>query len=762
MDMVKLLLTKVLQEQDLTPVLERGLNAEMLPTADDQAALNFILDFKAAHGAIPSIQLFESQFPNLMLPGYAPDPGSFYAQKVAEQAVRNSAVDAILSKSKELARGADPFDTLSLLTDQFTGLSKYGSVGREEDVRDGVEDRIDAYIKRKEMGGLIGIRTPWQSLDTITQGWQPEMYFGVGARPKMGKAQPLNSMVLTTSGFKRMGDISVGDQLASVDGSESEVTGVFPQGVRPVFRLTFADGRTAEASDEHLWEVFYRGWGAPRVVTTKRIVELLSKKRYQKRLSIRMFSGEFGSDDEVTMDPYVLGVLIGDGCFRAKGLMLSSADSEVVEAVGHGTGLNVTHYSGYDYSVCNTKGQLNPATEQLRAFGLWGLYSHEKFIPEAYMTASSEARWALLRGLMDTDGTAEKSGATTFCTTSRRLAEQVVSLVRSLGGRAQFSVKKTSGKDAYVVGITPKRPERMFSLPRKRDRVVGRGKLGAGRLVIDSVEYIGDEEVQCISVSHESHLYVTDNYVVTHNTWFMLWIAYVAYLHGSNVLFFNKEVATGIMNRRLDAIRFKLPYKDFKEGLLTDAEEKRYFDGLRKWKTEKRKNWFIFYHGATTTAELRAKVDDLAPDLIIVDGAYLLLPMGKFTSDHAKEKNISRELKAISQETKIPLGMSIQLNRGGDQKQRTTKNGVAPITLADIAGSDAYAQDVDVFLALERTPDMKAADEMQVLPLAVREDEGDPFTIRWGFSPVHTEDLGPSTRMVEEEDEDDSFLDFEG
>lgn len=431
MDFPKLLLTKVLQEQDLGPVLERGLGPDMMPTLEDQMMLRFILDFKSDHGAIPSIQLFESQFPDASLPGWAPDPASFYAEQVAKQAVRNAAIEEVLSRSKDLARGEDPFDTLSSLRGRFTELSKYGSTGREEDVREGVEGRIADYLFRKERGGLIGIPTPWQSLNDITQGWQEEMYFGIGARPKTGK------------------------------------------------------------------------------------------------------------------------------------------------------------------------------------------------------------------------------------------------------------------------------------------------------------------------------------------TWIMLWIAWFAYLHGYNVLFFNKENATKIMNRRLDAIKFKLPYKRFKEGLLTDTEEARYFEGLRAWAEEKRDNWFVFYHGAQTTAQIRAKVDELEPDLVLVDGAYLLLPESKWASDHAKEKNISRELKAISQETRIPLGISIQLNRGGDLKNRTHKSGVAPITLADIAGSDAYAQDVDVFLGLEATPDMRAMNQMRVLPLAVREDEGDPFDIHWGFDPVDTKDLGPVTTVVEAEDDDDSFLDYE-
>ncbi len=85
----------------------------------------------------------------------------------------------------------------------------------------------------------------------------------------MGKAQPLDAQVRTRTGWKRMGDLQIGDALASVDGQPSMVTGIYPQGVRQVYKVTFSDGRSTECCAEHLWSVHYRSWDAPRVLNTE-------------------------------------------------------------------------------------------------------------------------------------------------------------------------------------------------------------------------------------------------------------------------------------------------------------------------------------------------------------------------------------------------------------------------------------------------------------------------------------------------------------
>ena len=131
-----------------------------------------------------------------------------------------------------------------------------------------------------------------------------------------------------------MGELVVGDALASADGRPSIVTGVYPQGEREIFRVTFTDGRSAEACAEHLWRVHYRDWPEPRVMSTAEVAAKLACVRYRGRLWIDMPSGDWGHDDPLPVDPWVLGALLGDGNLTASGagsVRFSTAAFEMVE-----------------------------------------------------------------------------------------------------------------------------------------------------------------------------------------------------------------------------------------------------------------------------------------------------------------------------------------------------------------------------------------------------------------------------------------------
>src|SRR5699024_1017363 len=107
---------------------------------------------------------------------------------------------------------------------------------------------------------VTGVATGFSDLDKETAGLQPGDLVIVAGRPSMGKAQPLDARVLTPCGWKAMGELAVGDAVASIDDRASIVTGVFPQGEREVFEVTFSDGRTTQACAQHLWRVHYRSW----------------------------------------------------------------------------------------------------------------------------------------------------------------------------------------------------------------------------------------------------------------------------------------------------------------------------------------------------------------------------------------------------------------------------------------------------------------------------------------------------------------------
>ncbi|WP_427165812.1 helicase-related protein [Streptomyces sp. C1-1] len=341
-----------------------------------------------------------------------------------------------------------------------------------------------------------------------------------------GKAQPLDSLVLTPTGFRRMGDMRVGDEVVVPDGEIALIDGVFPQGERDVWRLVLSDGSSVECDDEHLWIVGtscgrHRGQ-APKVMTTREIrLDTFKADGSSKWYIPAATPVELGDDSGLPLDPYLFGLLLGDGSFRHD-LHLSTIDDEIRDAVAAAVApdcrLVPVRGSKRDFTIQSAQraaGLRNPVIQVLRDLHLWGVTSHGTFIPDRFKNTSIKNRLALLQGLLDTDGTIHADGMSiSLCSASRRLADDVAWLVRSLGGRAQVLPNKA----AFNVSVALPDEYAPFRLTRKAERVRSRPEHSTFRRGVRAVEYVGRKPVQCISVAHPGHAYVTDNFTVTHNT----------------------------------------------------------------------------------------------------------------------------------------------------------------------------------------------------------------------------------------------------
>src|SRR5438874_7320699 len=190
---------------------------------------------------------------------------------------------------------------------------------------------IERLYERKEH--VTGIATGFEKLDLETSGLQPSDFIIIAGRPSMGKAQPLDARVKTLMGWKRMGDLRLGDELASVDGRRSLVSGIFPQGARPIYRVAFSDDRSTRCTGEHLWRVYSRGWREARTLTTERVAQMLQAKRYRHRLWIDVPSGEYGHSEALPVDPYVLGAVLGEGTLAGSRLRFSTSEGEMLRRI---------------------------------------------------------------------------------------------------------------------------------------------------------------------------------------------------------------------------------------------------------------------------------------------------------------------------------------------------------------------------------------------------------------------------------------------
>lgn len=346
-----------------------------------------------------------------------------------------------------------------------------------------------------------------------------------------GKAQPLTAKIKVPGGWKFMRDIKLHDLVSTPDGQSAPVTGVFPQGIRDVYEVTFRDHRTVLADGEHLWKVFYQSGNKRKefLKTTIELMELIGSNR----VYVPLIKPIAGVEINMPVDPYLLGVLIGDGSYtEGRTPTVALPDNFIKEEVIRllPSGVSLVKTADIEYSISGgINGKTNPFTSLLKEVGVYGKYAWEKSLPESYLEASYEQRLALLQGLMDTDGTVCKYSCPRYVTTSRELADQVTDLVRSMGWLAWVSTRPAGetflkGKpglkrEAYTVNITSDQPSLLFRLPRKKDRCIDFGK---GRkdlnLRVKSIKPVGKQATQCIMVDHPEHLYITDGYTVTHNT----------------------------------------------------------------------------------------------------------------------------------------------------------------------------------------------------------------------------------------------------
>ncbi|QOC95208.1 phosphate starvation-inducible protein PhoH [Micromonospora craniellae] len=358
-----------------------------------------------------------------------------------------------------------------------------------------------------------------------------------------GRAQPYDARVLTPEGFKPFGSLQVGDLVIGSNGTPTPVIGIYPQGPKKVYRVTTQDGASTLCCGEHLWTVATaedKRRGRRRTLETREMIGQ-EWRGHTRRYELPVVAPVYLEPQDVPLDPYVLGLLLGDGAISSRTTPgFCTADPELAHAIEDAlTDIELVRKS--DYVLRHVHGHrggvivANPVTVALRELGLTGARSGATFVPDVYKHNSVDVRLAVLQGLLDMDGGPSTQAGRTcrvqYSTTSSRLRDDVVYLVQSLGGVATWGVRAAEGRkpglangrpdahraDAYVVEIRLPEGVPPFQLARKRQRYEERGG-GRPMRFIDSIIPAGVQETMCIQVAAEDSLYVTDEFLVTHNT----------------------------------------------------------------------------------------------------------------------------------------------------------------------------------------------------------------------------------------------------
>ena len=338
-----------------------------------------------------------------------------------------------------------------------------------------------------------------------------------------GKAQPLDSNVLTPNGFVRIGDLCTGDVICDTNSNTQIVEAIYERGLLECYEILFDDGSIVKCCPEHLWSVWDNKDKQNKVLELKDII--LDYKRYSIDLPSPITFHNINEKKDI--HPYLLGAMLGDAYLGgdSKSSIKIFTDKEVIERA---FSLNRYDYLWRQYANRMAYAIItdNTIKQALKHLGLYGKRSHEKFIPKEYLYASIQDRKELLRGLFDTDGYNDSfSYRVEYCTVSEQLANDVTFLVRSLGGKVSVSTKIASYKNddgerilckkTYRLSCRLKEKNSYFSLARKMKDVEQKNPFC---LKFKDITPCGYEQMRCIKVSNNNHLYITDDFVVTHNT----------------------------------------------------------------------------------------------------------------------------------------------------------------------------------------------------------------------------------------------------
>lgn len=401
---------------------------------------------------------------------------------------------------------------------------------------------FDLLTKLKEEPA-IGYPLYGPLINAVTRGARLKKFYLRSAPTGVGKAIPNDTKIPTPQGWRRVDEIKVGDYLFGDDGEPVRVKQVFPQPKKKeIYQVIFSDGRVANCCGEHLWEYQYKGhskWES-RVETTKQIIQRSEGSFTQPsggfKYRIKVNQPVKYPERNFSISPYVMGLLLGDGSFRYtnnnKELSFSSQDEELPKAIAQYFQCSYKKSSEHNYNYTfGEKGHNLWVEDILKDYpALWNAKSETKFIPIDFLMGSVEQRLDLLKGLLDTDGSIDTKGRVTYTTVSPQMRDGIIELCHSLGFLTSYSVDKRDYKyttgECYTIHIQCAKEKKpmLFSLTRKVQIATA---YAASRKRAEGKDYIAITDIQpigrytdmtCFTVDNDSHLFLMNDFIVTHNT----------------------------------------------------------------------------------------------------------------------------------------------------------------------------------------------------------------------------------------------------
>lgn len=656
---------------------------------------------------LPSKAAFKAQFPTFVI--YGTDDLDHYTAELRKDFYRRQVIN-MLSEAADAVGEDDLGRAIEHINQNMSRLQKSMHNDNEIDVFmdfEGIFKEVEERAERVSAKGQAGIPTGFPTLDLATGGPQPGHVFIIAARLGAGKALRNGTGVLTPSGYVPIEKLKVGQKVIGANGHSAgtgavstRVLGVYPQGKKEILKVRFSDGSIIEACEDHLWNVRIgsKPW---KVQTTANIEQWLADGKQNP--AVPTVQGPITFEERrVPYDAYQMGLLLGDGSFRHESSIgFTTADSELTKCFGKFC--KPIPSVRYQYSI-------NSLNKRIKDLGLWGLKSHEKFIPGDYWWSSPTNRLALVQGLMDADGEATDHGAV-FSSTSPHLIAGMRHIVESLGGHCEPIEERythythkgeyKTGRLSYrmTVVMPPDMPP--FRLQRKLGNWTPRTKYQPTR-VIESVKRTGEyDEMTCITVDSPDSLFVTEHCIVTHNSYMLIKMAAAGVSAGYKVQFDSLEMSNAQVSIRIHSVlaRMRLVQGIDSTGLMlgTNVNLPAYREFLEDLKKDIKGNLFVSdaSRGSVGPIEIAGQIERNNPDLVLLDYMSLLKrPKNQANDMYQGVSALSSEIKNLAERYKVPIGVASQINRQGTGKE--------PPGAEHLSLSDSVGQDADAVLTLSR------------------------------------------------------------
>lgn len=370
-----------------------------------------------------------------------------------------------------------------------------------------------------------------------------------------GKAIDVDSIIPTPYGDKRAGDIQVGDYLFDRTGKPTQVSAVFPQGMMDSYKVTFEDGRIVYCNTEHNWTYINRKTGGYETKTLQEIMDDMENKHTVFCIPINEpveyidvphpepennnsdmnndidFNVDANTDDSEddgeheeeeivspVFSPYVMGLLLCNYELKDKGTVLypNRKSKYIFQLIKETPDYWWDILTDKDYRFPRkTNGDIVSTKE---FFGdLYNEIIKEGIIPYKYLYGSVEDRWELLQGIMDTCATISNDNNVFCYIRSESLKNSFITLAHSLG----LVITQATYKEPYSFYFKTDRTiiKNLFKNKKISEVPFNRKINKIDAISILSIEKEEEQrDMVCFLVDNDDHLFLCNDYIVTHNT----------------------------------------------------------------------------------------------------------------------------------------------------------------------------------------------------------------------------------------------------